>query len=294
MNNLDINISGKTKVFGILGWPVSHSLSPLMQNAAFAAKEINAVYVPFSVRETDLHHAVTGLRTLHVQGFNVTIPHKQNIISCLDRVSLEAQVIGAVNTVAREGNKLVGYNTDAGGFLRSLQYDLGFLPHGRRVVVLGAGGAARACVYALCQAGAAEVVIANRNTARAEALLGEFAPLCPHTNMHVVSLSKETLAAPCLGADLILNTTSIGLDVLDTDTVGASDPLPWGNINSETLFYDVVYKPGFTPLVKRARANGMVALDGIGMLIAQGEEAFKIWTGFDPGDSMRRAVANAN
>ncbi len=283
-----MNISGTTKIYGILGWPVAHSLSPLMHNAAFVAMEINAVYVPFPVREANLPQAVTGLRALNVQGVNVTIPHKQKIIPFLDRLSPEARAIGAVNTVAREGDTLVGYNTDASGFLRSLQYDLGFSPCGRRVVVLGAGGAARACVYALCQAGTAEVAIANRSRTRAEALCDEFRPLCSGTRLDVLSLSKKALAESCSTADLIVNTTSIGLAA-----TGASDPLPWGIINSETLLYDVVYKPDSTPLVKRARANNMAARDGIGMLIAQGEEAFRIWTGHNPGESMRRAVANA-
>ncbi len=285
---MSLKLSGKTKIFGILGWPVSHSLSPLMQNAAFAATQIDGVYVPFPVQEIDLSHAVTGLRALNVQGFNVTIPHKQNILPCLDRLSPEALAIGAVNTVAREGDNLVGYNTDTSGFLRSLQYDLGFSPRGRRVVVLGAGGAARACVYALCQAGTAEVIIANRNRERAEALREEFNSFCLRTSIKIVSLSKENLAEPCCTAELIVNTTCIGLD-----DVEPCDPLPWGSINSKTLLYDVVYRPDSTPLVKRACVNGMLALDGIGMLIAQGEEAFKIWTGCDPGESMRHAVGNA-
>ncbi|MDY0211380.1 MAG: shikimate dehydrogenase [Desulfuromonadaceae bacterium] len=292
MKNLSVNLSGKTRIFGIVGWPVSHSLSPLMQNAAFTAMQIDAVYVPFPVREIDLRDAVTGLRVLSIQGFNVTIPHKQNIIPCLDRLSKEAQAIGAVNTVAREGDELVGHNSDSSGFLRSLQYDLGFSPRGHRIVVLGAGGAARACVYALCQAGAAEVVIANRNCERAIALSEEFGLICPSTKIHAFPLDNNALKEPCYAADLIVNTTSIGLDKMGSNAAGTFDLLPWGNINSETLLYDVVYSPGSTPLVKRARANGMVAKDGIGMLIAQGEEAFKIWTGHDPGDSMRCAVEN--
>lgn len=261
-----------------------------MHNAAFAAMEIDAVYVPFPVREISLRQAVAGLRVLNIQGFNVTVPHKQGIIPCLDSLSPEAQIIGAVNTVARDGDNLIGYNTDASGFLRSLQYDLGFSPRGSRVVMLGAGGAARACVYALCKAGTTELYIANRNLARAVALCDEFSSLSTGTRVRAVPLDKQCLAKICTAVDLIVNTTSLGLDSNNSDITETFELLPWEDINSETLLYDVVYKRGCTLLVKRARAKGMIALDGIGMLIAQGEEAFKIWTGHDPGDSMRHAL----
>lgn len=158
--------TGATRVLGIIGRPVSHSLSPLMQNGALQAMGLDYAYVPFAVEEDRLADAVKGLAALGVVGFNVTIPHKSAILPLLDRLSPEAGLIGAVNVVKREGNDLVGYNTDGKGFIQSLNEDLGFAPAGCRILVMGAGGAARAAVASLAAAGAASVVIANRSIAR--------------------------------------------------------------------------------------------------------------------------------
>lgn len=284
-NTSDLTVSGRTQVYAILGWPVTHSLSPVMQNAAFAATGIDAIYIPFPVREPELANAVTGLRALTICGCNITVPHKEKVAKYLDRLSPEAQAIGAVNTIVRNGDRLEGHNTDAGGFLKSLHRDLGFSPSGSNVLVLGAGGAARACVYALAQAKATHICVANRNSSRAESMCAEFSPLFPDTGMSSCDLDYSSLALACSEADLIVNTTSLGL----TDT--AADPLPWEIINSKTLFYDVVYSSSVTPMVARAQEYGLKAVDGLGMLIAQGEYAFHIWTGVDPGDVMRRSLA---
>ncbi|MFN2257846.1 MAG: shikimate dehydrogenase [Desulfuromonadaceae bacterium] len=285
-SSLAFGVNGHTQVYAILGWPVAHSLSPLMQNAAFAATGIDAVYVPFPVREAELANGVTGLRALAICGCNVTVPHKEKIAQYLDCLSPDAQAIGAVNTIVRQGDILEGHNTDAGGFITSLERDLGFTPFESRVLVLGAGGAARACVYALARAQAAHICVANRSVARAETICRDFSSLFSATNMTFCGLDAASIASACLEADLIVNTTSLGM--ID---VGA-DPLPWGNINSKTLFYDVVYKAGLTPMVASAREHGLHAVDGLGMLIAQGEQAFRIWTGIDPGDAMRRSLPN--
>src|SRR6266540_2579429 len=143
-----MKITGKTKVLGIIGWPVEHSLSPLMQNAALQALNLDYVYIPFAVPPQSLVMAVDGLRHLGVQGFNVTIPHKEAIIPLLDKLHPEAEFIGAVNTVKREGELLVGYNTDGAGFVRSLVNDLDFKPEGKKIVILGAGGASKGAVAA--------------------------------------------------------------------------------------------------------------------------------------------------
>ena len=279
-------MNGHTKVYAILGWPVAHSLSPLMQNAAFSAAGIDAVYVPFPVQEAELANAVTGLRALGICGCNITVPHKEKIAEHLDYLSPEAQAIGAVNTMVRNGDTLEGHNTDVSGFITSLGHDLGFTPFGNRVVVLGAGGAARACVYALARAEATSICVANRNPKRAESICRDFSSLFSATSITSCGLNDKSFTTACLEADLIVNTTSIGL------VDNAADPLPWGDINSKTLFYDVVYKAGLTPMVASASKHGLHAVDGLGMLIAQGEQSFRIWTGIDPGDAMRRSLDN--
>jgi shikimate dehydrogenase len=283
---IPLSLTGNTQVYAILGDPVAHSLSPLIQNTAFAAAGINAVYVPFHVEPAQLANAVIGLRALAVCGFNVTVPHKQAIMPYLDHVSEDAEAIGAVNTVVRRGDMLEGHNTDAGGFIRSLERDLEFSAYGKRILILGAGGAARACVYALAQAQTTDICIANRNLERAKKLCSDFGSFFPATHMGCCGIRGSEFNAACAGADLIVNTTSLGL--LNTGT----DVLEWENINSKTLFYDVVYKPGLTPMVLRARSAGLKAVDGLGMLIAQGEQGFRLWTGTDPGDAMHRALTD--
>jgi shikimate dehydrogenase len=279
-------VSGSTQVYAIIGWPVAHSLSPVMQNAAFSACGIDAIYVPFPVREGQLSEAASGLRALNICGCNVTVPHKEKIAPYLDCLAPEAEVIGAVNTVVRKNSVLEGHNTDADGFLHSLDFDLGFSPGHKRIFVLGAGGAARACVYALARAGASQIWVANRNVKRAECLCSDFASLFPATVMSACGLRSDIFNTAIGEADLIVNTTSIGLhDRVD-------DPLVWGNINSKTLFYDVVYKRGMmTPMVAQAHKHGLRAADGLGMLIAQGEQSFRLWTGADPGTAMHQALA---
>lgn len=281
-------VSGKTNVVGIMGFPVAHSLSPLMHNAAFEALALDFVYVPFAVPPHLLASAVNGLKSLGVSGFNVTIPHKSAIIPHLDRISPEAEAIGAVNTVKREGESLVGYNTDGIGFLRSLREDLNLEPSGANVVVLGAGGAARSAVASLCQAGARRISVANRTRDRA----GELASLCktsyPECELAALSLAPEELV-PALGqADLLVNTTSVGME----NTAFAD--LDLSVMAKEARVYDMVYAPPMTPLLREASDNGLEWANGLGMLAGQGEEAFRIWTGrYPPCGLMKEMLLEA-
>ena len=276
-------VTGKTSVLGIIGWPVEHSLSPLMQNAALEELGLDYVYVPFAVREDVLGAAVEGLRGLGVRGFNVTIPHKAAIIPHLDRLSPEALLIGAVNTVKREGDELVGYNTDGAGFVRSLREDLDFDPKGMTILVLGAGGAARAAVVSLCQAGAMRVVIANRNVERGEALAGEFAAHFAGTQIAAISLGSIHFAAEIQNIDLLVNTTSVGMG-------GSSfEGLDLGRLKTGSCVYDMVYAPWETPLLIEASRRGIRCANGIGMLVGQGECAFAIWTDKNPPSGVMRS-----
>ena len=269
-------VTGTTRVYGIIGWPVAHSLSPVIQNAAFAALGLDAVYVPFAVPPVGLEEAVRGLRRLGVAGFNVTIPHKTAVIPFLDDLSPEAGQIGAVNTVVRRDDRLIGFNTDAAGFLISLQRDLGFSPAGRRVLLLGAGGAARAALAALGGAGVEQVVVANRTVFRAEEMCQQYKVLAPQVDMFGVPLDRLGDSAFLRAFDLLVNTTSLGMEGTSIASLDLTRARP------DLRVYDMVYRPAETPLLLMARHLGLPAVNGLGMLAAQGEAAFTLWTGRTP------------
>lgn len=276
-------ITGRTRVLGIIGSPITHSLSPLMQNAAIEALGLDFVYVPFAVPADGLSLAVQGLRNLGVAGFNVTIPFKTAVIPYLDKLAPEAELIGAVNTVNREGDFLVGYNTDGAGLLKSLAEDLDFTPKGAHVLVLGAGGAARGAIASLCKAGVESVTIANRSRNKGEELLSCFKSVFPQVKIDLSSL--DVLGSPDLlhGIDLIVNTTSVGMNNTSFDGLDIS------LMNPDTRIYDMVYAPLETPLLAAAKVMGLKTANGIGMLAAQGEIAFAVWTGCAPPSGLMKS-----
>ena len=266
-------LSGKSKIYGILGDPVAHSLSPLMHNFAFDRYDIDAVYVPFNVATNSLSMAVGGLRALNVAGFNVTIPHKESIVPLLDHIDPVAKLIGAVNTVVNDCGSLIGYNTDASGFMRAVQAELNFTPHNKEVLFLGAGGASRAAIVGLAEAGTKSIVIANRNVKRAYGLADYMALCFPAVNFSAVGYDSSDYINALSNADLIINATSVGLNGEDVNI------LPLEYVKSSALMFDMVYSFSETPFVKLARRANMVCTDGLGMLAAQGEDAFYLWTG---------------
>jgi len=247
-----------------------------MQNAALREMMLDFAYVPFPVSPEALEAAVKGLRALGVQGFNVTIPHKTAVIRFLDGLSPEAELCGAVNTVRREGERLIGHNTDGIGLVRSLEDDLGFDPRGRSILVLGAGGAARGAVLSLCAAGAARVTVANRTPQNAAGLLEQVRGYFPHVATQGISLDGPVIGPALDTADLLLNTTSVGMN-------GSSFPdLDLGRMKKSASVYDMVYSPPVTPLMLEAQRHGLCCSNGLGMLAAQGEAAFALWTGLQP------------
>lgn len=278
-------ITGKTTVAGIIGWPVSHSLSPVMHNAAFASLGLDWVYVPFPLRPERLCEGVAGLRALGVAGFNVTIPHKVAVLPLLDEVTPDAELIGAVNVVALKGERLVGYNTDGIGLLAALSAKLAFTPRGRSVLVLGAGGAARSAVAALSGAGAARVEVANRSVAKGEELVAALSGRLPGTRFAAQSLTRLCDPGYLGEFDLLVNTTSVGM---------AHDSFPGlslEGLRKGCAVYDMVYAPPLTPLLAQAKGCGVPGANGIGMLVAQGEAAFAIWTGREaPPGCMEHAL----
>ena len=280
---MTLSLTGKSQVYGILGDPVAHSLSPLMQNQAFASLGIDAIYVPFHVLPENLPAAIEGLRALQVAGVNITLPHKEAVLPLLDEVDEQARLIGAVNTIVNRQGRLVGYNTDGLGFLQSARQELGFAPEQSRIVLLGAGGACRAAVVALAAAGAASIVIANRTRSRAEQLVSEVAARFEDTGLQACTYEDDLFSAALAEADLVVNTTSVGLHGESINIFQLE------NINRSAAFYDMVYSKVDTPLLRAARLQGLRAVDGLGMLAGQGEEAFLLWTGRRPDPGMMRA-----
>lgn len=284
-------ISGKTRILGIFGDPVSHSLSPLMQNHALEAAGIDAVFVPFHVLPEQLGQAVAAIRVLDLLGVNVTVPHKEVVCAHLDDIDPVARQIGAVNTIVNRNGRLCGYNTDGLGLLRSLQQDLGLQPQGLRILLLGAGGACRAALVALCQAGASHLIIANRTPARAEGLAMEFGQVFDGITIATSSLEPAALELAVKGVDLIVNTSAAGLQ-------GEAFPdFPWAAVPARSAFYDMVYGPGLTPWLTEAQCRNHPVAGGLGMLAGQGEEAFYLWTGKRPPFGAMRArllAATAN
>lgn len=275
-------IRGSTQVYGIIGYPVAHSRSPVMQNAAFQATGIDAAYLPFEVAPAQLAVAVAGLRALGVCGWNVTIPHKTAIMPLLDELSGEAERAGAVNTVVHRQGRLIGYNTDGAGLILSLERDLEFHVAGRKVVVLGSGGAARGAVAALCAKGAVSVAIGNRTVATAVNLSADLQTIFPETSL--TACGMEEISALLPQADVLINTTSVGMHGEEIEGLRL-DLLP-----NTAKVYDMVYGAIATPLVLAAQRRGLRAVNGIGMLIAQGELAFTHWTGVEPPQGVMRAA----
>jgi shikimate dehydrogenase len=276
-------IQGTTRVYGIIGWPVNHSRSPQMHNAAFQALGMDCVYVPFAVPPQHLAEAVQGLRSLGVAGWSVTIPHKSAIMPFLDRLSPEAVRAGAVNTVCNQDGRLIGYNTDGAGLLISLERDLDCPVAGKRIVVLGAGGAARGAVAALVEADAGSIVVVNRTLSAASQLAAELRGHFPaKPAIEVTDFSALSQLLP--ETDLLINATARGLH--GEEIAGLDLAL----LPAAAKVYDVVYGASLTPLVRSARQRGLLACDGLGMLAAQGELAFRHWTGVSPPDGLLGAV----
>lgn len=270
-------ITGKTRVVGIIGWPVEHSLSPMMHNAAFQARGMDWVYVPFPVPPERLRDAVRGVRGLGLRGVNVTVPYKEAVMGLLDRLTPEAHAVGAVNTVVAEPDGVLwGTNTDALGFLEDLRaHDVEV--EGEWVLVLGAGGAARAVVYALARAGA-RVTISNRTMGRAVELVRHMHTVFPGRTLRVVDWTREALAAEAERHSILVNATSVGMWP-NVDVSPWPPGIGFGNIR---VVYDVIYTPAETQLLREAAAWGCRTINGLGMLVRQGAEAWRLWTGEPP------------
>jgi shikimate dehydrogenase len=271
-------IGGRTRLAGVIGWPVSGSLSPVIHNAAFAALGLDWAYVPLPVPPGRVAEAIAGLRALGFAGANVTMPYKTEAAQAVERLSEDAALLEAVNTVVVGGDEIEGANTDAPGFDRVLRSDAGFDPSGRRALVFGAGGAARACVLALGRAGLAELVVAIREPERSTSL-ARLARELP-VELRVISLADAARES----VDLVVNATPLGR---------TGETLPHPELHDGVLVVDLLYRPAVTPLLQAARDAGAAAYGGLGLLLHQAALSFELWTGLEPPMPVMSAAAVA-
>lgn len=259
---------------GIIGHPIVHSISPVFQQAALDHLGIDAIYEAWDVAPAAVPEFVQWLREPDVLGVNVTVPHKETVVPLLDEVDDWATTAGAVNTIVNRRGRLTGHNTDGVGFLRALRDGGGFEPRGKRVLVLGAGGAARGVVLALARAKVASLVIANRTVERAAHL----AHLAQDNGVSAMPTSLKKSSYSAASVDLIVNCTSMGMFHGDAES---ASPLTAGQIPSACLVNDLVYNPVETPLLREAANAGAATLGGLQMLVYQGAASFEMWTGRD-------------
>lgn len=277
-----VSINGETRLYGVLGHPVKASLSPPMQNTAFSRAGLNSVYLAFPVDPKDLPQAVKGLVAAGIAGFNLTVPHKTDILPLLHETTPQALKIGAVNTVRVDEGKLYGTNTDGDGFLSALKEELDWEPAGKSVLMLGAGGAARGIAYSLLAGGAKSLTIANRTKEKAVALAETCQTWGASTEINALALNENLPPA-----DLLINTT----------TAGMGDGLSPIDLNQTTIkeaLADIIYSPATTPLMTQAKTAGLPTINGLGMLLHQGALAFEFWTNQKPDiPKMRQALNQA-
>ncbi len=259
---------------GLIGYPLGHSISPLFQQAAFDHLRLDIRYEAWEVEPGKLRGLIQGLRQPSRLGLNVTVPYKEAVLPLLDGQDVKASEMGAVNTVVKRGQRLIGHNTDADGFLKALRQDGAFDPQGKRAVLLGAGGVARAVAFGLARAGASSLAIVNRTPARAAGLASELRRFGPKVT--AVPWEDKNMREVLAGCDLLVNCTSIGMRHSATE---GQSPLASEFIPREALIYDVVYNPVETPLLIEAKKVGARTLGGLPMLVYQGAASFELWTG---------------
>ena len=268
------DINAATTLVGLFGWPVTHSISPQMHNAAFVARQMNWRYLAFAVPPERVHEAVAALPALGLRGVNVTVPHKQAVMPHLQHWTPAAEAIGAVNTIVVEKDgQLTGDNTDGAGFIADLQAH-NVEPEGKRALVIGAGGSSRAVVYGLAEAGVDSVKILNRTVAKAVDLAATMQSYFPEISLDGAAFPDD-VTGNAQDADLIVNCTSLGMEP-------HVEGLPWEEnveFREDQIVYDLVYNPAMTRLLQLASTDGATAIGGLGMLVYQGAIAWEKWTG---------------
>jgi len=273
-------INSETKIMGVIGHPIVQSKSPIMHNAMLQKLGLNMIYAAFDVEPDRLEQAILGVKAFHMPGLNVTIPHKVEVMKYLDHLSEEAQAVGAVNTIVNQNGKLIGYNTDGEGYVRSLVEETGVQLKGKKVAILGAGGAARAISHAISQHEIGQMMIVNRDIEKANQLKKVI-----HHQVENEVMGYDQFSAFIKEVDIIVNTTSVGMY---PDLSKSLIPKKW--IKPHHLVSDIIYNPLETKLLKDARLQGAKTHHGIGMFVYQGVIAFEKWTGIVPDPEWMRKV----
>ena len=295
------------KLYGIFGYPLSHTLSPAMHEAAFCRLGIDAHYIVLELTPADFKKLMRQSSRFSLAGFNVTVPYKETVMKNLDGIRPEARAIGAVNTVFKQGKRWIGANTDMEGFLRAIMNEGGFRPSGKKAVILGAGGAARAIVYGLSREGIREILIADCFPQKARKIASGMRKLFKRVNYHAATAGTPEVKEALQKADVIINATPLGLKPQDPEVVPENWIPQAGRIKlarrgrasnkascGSKLFMDLIYNPAMTPFLKIAKKKGHCTLNGLGMLLHQGARALELWTGRKaPVGVMRRALLNA-
>ena len=279
-----MEITGDTGLFGLFGYPIKQTLSPLIHNTAFREAGLNSIYLPFPVKPSNLQEAIQAIKALGITGINVTSPHKEKIIGYLDQVSPEVQTIGAVNTVSNHKGKLIGHNTDGKGFVESLR-EKSLSLKDKQVLLLGAGGAALSVSFFLIKEKVGKLIIANRTHSRAENMLKKLEKISNEVKLEVIEFRGENPFFTVSNVDFLINATSLGMRERD------SSPVDLKRFPSSLYVYDLI-STRETELLKQAKKEGMEFQGGLDMLVYQAAFAFEIWTGKKaPVDKMKKAVA---
>lgn len=279
-------IQATTKLVGLLGYPVKHSMSPRMHNTAFDALGLDYVYMAFEVKEGQIKDSLDALRTLNAEGCNVTMPHKKSVMKYLDEISEDAKIIGSINTVKNNNGKLIGYNTDGIGFIKALEEDSVEYTD-KKIIIAGAGGAARAVATQLAFEGAREIVIFNRTLSAAEEITENINKNITGCKGRAFELKEHELKKELKDASILVNCTSLGMkETIDQAIISSSDVL-----HKNLFVADIIYDPKKTKLLKMAEEVGCRYMNGLMMVIWQGAVAFKIWTGKDmPVDLIKKEI----
>ena len=271
-------ITAKAKKVGLICWPVGHSLSPIMHNTAFEQLGMDWIYLPLGTRPGDLEAAINGLKALSFEGCNVSVPYKTEVIQYLDEVEDTARKMNAINTIKNIDGKLIGMNTDAPGFIQHLTSE-GVNPEGFKVLMIGAGGAARAALFGLSQFEINHITVMDTVESQAASLIHDLGAVYPPNVVEFLTPSEENFKNLSRnGLDLVVNATPVGM----SPKVEAS---PWPDtvdLPDGAAFFDIVYNPQMTKFLTRAKAEGHKAITGLGMLVYQGAICFEIWTGVTP------------
>lgn len=277
-----IGLNGQTSVYGIFGYPVKHSKSPVFQTAAFEHLGINAVYVPFCVKPENISLAINSIRALNIKGVNITVPFKEEAVKYVDEISEEVKVIGALNTIKNIDGYLVGYNTDWFGFiegLKEIEPDI----EGKKVLVIGAGGASRAVVYGLLRENTDKIYIANRTVQRAQNIMEDFKNFYRVADQIIQPIGLDQIEKYLENINILVNTTSVGLNDEDQPIFN------YDKLKQDHCVVDIIYKQ--TKLLKKAQEKGCKFQDGYPMLIHQGARSFEIWTDKKaPVEIMRKSI----